>query len=48
MERTVVMNKKLFNDFVELKKKVLEKEFSKMNDMQKVGKARNMSISWLP
>lgn len=29
------MNKKLFNDFLELKKKVLEKEFSKMNDMQK-------------
>lgn len=30
-----MMNKKLFNDFTDLKRKILEKEFSKMNDMQK-------------
>lgn len=29
------MDKKTFDDFIDLKKKILEKEFSRMNDMQK-------------
>lgn len=29
------MDKKMFDQFIDLKKKILEKEFSKMNDMQK-------------